>query len=1406
MVDDALLGNSTQGAVSGLDFASPNRLLYTGFISDTLAADTTAPAVALDASLDGSVLSGTVTVAMSSAAVDLSSVAVFVDGSFIGADAAPVDGLNVSWQTDRHGNGEHVVTARAYDRAGNVGEAQVTVTVENAGNAAYDAELGAPSCATAGERCGSGTLLEGRGPVGPEAHAPNTILSLCGDGAGGAYQLDESVESIEVQEAVPGHPLAEGDVVNVDVGVWGYPDFGTDRVDLYFARDAGAPVWEYFGTAELPAAGAQTVRFTFRLPAIPEQPQRPQQAVRATLRYGGSPAICSEGRYDDHDDLAFVVEPGIPDAQQPTVTIVAPAPGGVVSGVEALAASAADQGGGSISCVEFYVDGALVGTALEPTGSDYHVAWNADAAPLGERTLLAKAYDDSGNWRISSPVEVTVANLAAPAVAIDSPLTDSAVGGIVRIWANVSDNRSVTSVEFFANGELLGEANAPPWAMDWNSVGKTSPVTFSARASDGSSSTDSEPVTVTIDNVAPTVGIAFPAVNEEVSGVVRVRVTVSSDTINRVEVFAGSQFIDTAVWDPEASEYVLDWDTGLLVNGPVTLSARAFDTAGNAGVSLDRPVVVHDTAPPTVTWVEPAVGALLRGSVQLGATATDNGVVTRVDFRAGTMILATDTYVPYQVTWDTTGRVDGPVVLTATAFDMANLGGPASRTVTVDNTPPQVTVAPPAMASVSGTITVQVSATDANGVNHVDLLADGALLGAMTRVAATDTYTYTWTTTDFDNRPFAISAFAVDTVGNTLTSDPVPFDVSNLTTARYDATLRAPACASSAAWCFSGTLLKGAGGFEANTPNTLAASCLDGTGGAYEQSESIEAIQISAVSGALAAGAEVTVRVRFWAMAANEADQIDVYHAADASSPAWQYLATLTPTTVGLNEQELVLATPFVLPSGPRQVIRANFRFAQPGPDTCPARSTFGDSDDLVFAVDSPADPVPPTVSLDAPVGGGVVGEDVVLIATAADDQGVAKVEFLVDGALVDTVLRPLEGLATTYVSLWPAGLSAPGDHTLSVRATDTSGNSTTTTAVTVSVDNLSNAAFDAVLGTPLCETVGSFCDTGTLIEGRGKVGPEENASNTLGVCYDGDDGVFHQDESLDWIRVSSVDGLPLESGKRARVQARVWAYTAWGDDRLDLYYTNKPRDLDPEWILFASLAPSGLGAQTLTAEYVLPPGGMQAVRGAFRALAPEAPCWLGPYNDFDDVAFAVEYVPNARWDGSLKVPACSTVGPFCDSGALLDGRGALGPEQHAPNTLAGTCADGIVGSYHVDPSVDGILVQSDDMTPLKAGQIARVEVSVHASAAAYPFERVQLFRCANPEAAKPVWTYVGTLAPSVAGQQVLIGSVQVMAGAQAIRARMLNVSTAEEIAACGTTEGTTSIEDHDDLVFMADP
>ncbi len=166
-------------------------------------------------------------------------------------------------------------------------------------------------------------------------------------------------------------------------------------------------------------------------------------------------------------------------------------------------------------------------------------------------------------------------------------------------------------------------------------------------------------------------------------------------------------------------------------------------------------------------------------------------------------------------------------------------------------------------------------------------------------------------------------------------------------------------------------------------------------------------------------------------------------------------------------------------------------------------------------------------------------------------------------------------------------------------------------------------ASYDSTHQVPGCIGEQNSCDSGALLTGRAQLGPEANAPNTLDdSCADGIGGSFHGDESLDRLKVSSVNGGPLRSGQRARVEATVWAFSGYGSDKLDLYST---ADLaNRNWVLIGTLTPGRAGAQVLSAEYTLPFGSQQAIRGVFRYGGSAGPCVSGPFNDHDDLSFNV--------------------------------------------------------------------------------------------------------------------------------------------------------------------------------------
>jgi dienelactone hydrolase len=84
-----------------------------------------------------------------------------------------------------------------------------------------------------------------------------------------------------------------------------------------------------------------------------------------------------------------------------------------------------------------------------------------------------------------------------------------------------------------------------------------------------------------------------------------------------------------------------------------------------------------------------------------------------------------------------------------------------------ETTPPSVTIAAPAQgATVAGTMSVEVHASDDTSVASVDLQLDGADLGLATASGEAGTYSLSWDTTAAAEGTHTLSALAVDAAGN----------------------------------------------------------------------------------------------------------------------------------------------------------------------------------------------------------------------------------------------------------------------------------------------------------------------------------------------------------------------------------------------------------------------------------------------------------------------------------------------------------------------------------------------------------------------------------------------------------------------------------------------------------------
>ncbi|HVY96334.1 MAG TPA: Ig-like domain-containing protein [Solirubrobacterales bacterium] len=248
------------------------------------------------------------------------------------------------------------------------------------------------------------------------------------------------------------------------------------------------------------------------------------------------------------------------------------------------------------------------------------------------------------------------------------------------------------------------------------------------------------------DNAAPSVAWQAPLSGATVKGTLEgagCQVSASDNRGIASVVFR----LDGAVLNTELSApYNCGFDTTKVSNGTHTLTATAYDAAGNSrsasiGVlvanstapapptspettpttpettpttpettpsSPESTPVPGDTAAPAVAWQLPAAGSVVKGTVQGAAcevSASDDRGVAKVVFTVDGTALNTESSAPWNCSFDTTKVADGTHTLTATAYDAAGNSSSAARTVTVSNavvTPPPTETPPTSSGMIVG--------------------------------------------------------------------------------------------------------------------------------------------------------------------------------------------------------------------------------------------------------------------------------------------------------------------------------------------------------------------------------------------------------------------------------------------------------------------------------------------------------------------------------------------------------------------------------------------------------------------------------------------------------------------------------------------------------------------------------
>jgi hypothetical protein len=393
-----------------------------------------------------------------------------------------------------------------------------------------------------------------------------------------------------------------------------------------------------------------------------------------------------DGAYHETTETVNVSNNSNTDITAPTVSITNPpvmSSSYTVAQTVVVKANASDNVG--VAKVEFYIDDVLKGT---DTTSPYEYNWTITAADSGDRGLMVKVYDAAGNSASVGKgvtVDIVTSDTIAPEVYLSAPAVDTiyTAAQTVTINATAYDRFGVTKVVFYDGSTILGTGTPSSyskysWAITAANNGNHVLTAKAYDAAGNVGSSGSVSVTVSIasgsDTINPAVSITAPTSGTSYTGAQTVTVSASASDnvgVERVEFYDGSTLLGTDTTSPYSYPWVI---TGAN-NGSHSLTAKAYDAAGNVGTSAVIAATVNiaaaDTAAPAVSLTSPTANAnyTTAQTVTLAASASDNVGVTRVEFYDGSALLGTDTTSPYSYSWAITSTNSGSHSLTAKAYD-----------------------------------------------------------------------------------------------------------------------------------------------------------------------------------------------------------------------------------------------------------------------------------------------------------------------------------------------------------------------------------------------------------------------------------------------------------------------------------------------------------------------------------------------------------------------------------------------------------------------------------------------------------------------------------------------------------------------------------------------------------------
>ena len=516
----------------------------------------------------------------------------------------------------------------------------------------------------------------------------------------------------------------------------------------------------------------------------------------------------------------------------------------------------------------------------------------------------------------------------------------------------------------------------------------------------------------------------------------------------------------------------------LLVPASIALATAETPPTADATSPTSGSMVaaIPDNTSPTATITSPNDGSTVSGSISVTANASDNIGVTEVDlYIDGVFRGSSDNSTsPYSFPLNTASLSDGPHSLLAVAFDAAENSGISPSIIvnvhnnnsTTDTTTPTVSITSPANHStVSGSISVDVNASDNVGVTEVNLFVDGTLIGTDT----SSPYSFPLDTTTLSNSPHLFMARAYDAAGNIGYSPTSHITINNNSTTA-DTTPPTVAISSPS----DGSTTSGAITVDANASDNVGVSKVElYADGTLMGTDTSSPYSFPLATTALANGSHSLV-ARAYDAAGNASNSTTVNitvnnSVIDTTAPTVSIASPTDGSTVsgsitvnanasdnvGVTKVELYVdgtltstdtSSPYSFPLYTSSLSTGTHSLVARAYD---AAGNASNSTAVNITINS-TDITAPTVNITLPGEGVMVTGSISVNANASDNVGVTKVELYVDGTLMGTDTSSPYSFSLDTTTL------TNGTRSLVARAYDAAGNASNSTAIHITVDNQS--------------------------------------------------------------------------------------------------------------------------------------------------------------------------------------------------------------------------------------------------------------------------------------------------------------------------------------------------------------